>query len=148
MREIKNELFNLRRRSCTKQSTRLQTRRHWAGGLIVHEEGITIDRETDNAELELLALIEGLEYAEDGDVIYSDSEYCVKGFNLWLDGWKKKGWRRADRKQIKNRRLWQTVDALRADKYVEVEKVRAHSGVRGNEAADSLAVDAARSDIG
>ncbi|EGQ9192793.1 MULTISPECIES: ribonuclease HI [Vibrio] len=114
---------------------------------IVHEEGITIDRETDNAELELLALIEGLEYAEDGDVIYSDSEYCVKGFNLWLDGWKKKGWRRADKKQIKNRRLWQTVDALRADKYVEVKKVRAHSGVRGNEIADSLAVDAARSDI-
>ncbi|EOW6615954.1 ribonuclease HI [Vibrio fluvialis] len=114
---------------------------------IVHEEGITIDRETDNAELELLALIEGLEYAEDGDVIYSDSEYCVKGFNLWLDGWKKKGWRRADKKQIKNRRLWQTVDELRSGKYVEVEKVRAHSGVRGNEIADSLAVDAARSDI-
>lgn len=114
---------------------------------IVHEEGITIDRSTDNAELELLALIEGLEYAEDGDVIYSDSEYCVKGFNLWLDGWKKKGWRRADKKQIKNRRLWQTVDTLRADKYVEVEKVRAHSGIRGNEIADSLAVDAARNDI-
>lgn len=114
---------------------------------IVHEEGITIDRKTDNAELELLALIEGLEYAEDGDVIYSDSEYCVKGFNLWLDGWKKKGWRRADKKQIKNRRLWQTVDELRSGKYVEVEKVRAHSGVRGNEIADSLAVDAARSDI-
>lgn len=105
---------------------------------IVHEESFTINRKTDNAELE---------YAEDGDVIYSDSEYCVKGFNLWLDGWKKKGWRRADKKQIKNRRLWQTVDELRAYKYVEVEKVRAHSGVRGNEIADSLAVDAARSDI-
>lgn len=63
------------------------------------------------------------------------------------DGWKKKGWRRADKKQIKNRRLWQTVDDLRSGKYVEVEKVRAHSGVRGNEIADSLAVDAARSDI-
>ncbi|MBF4360128.1 RNase H family protein, partial [Vibrio anguillarum] len=103
---------------------------------IVHEEIITIDRETDCAELELLALIEGLEYAEDGDVIYSDNDYCVKGFNLWLDDWKKKGWRRADKKQIKNRCLWQTVDALRADKYVEVKKVRAHSGVRGNEIAD------------
>ncbi|HIF6197827.1 ribonuclease H [Vibrio parahaemolyticus] len=114
---------------------------------IVHEESFTINRKTDNAELELLALIEALEYAEDGDVIYSDSEYCVKGFNLWLDGWKKKGWRRADKIQIKNRRLWQTVDTLRADKYVEVEKVRAHSGVRGNDIADSLAVDAARSDI-
>ncbi|WP_172567369.1 ribonuclease HI [Vibrio fluvialis] len=114
---------------------------------IVHEEGITIGRETDNAELELLALIEGLEYAEDGDVIYSDNDYCVKGFNIWLDDWKDRGWRRADKKQIKNRRLSQTVDELRSGKYVEVEKVRAHSGVRGNEIADSLAVDAARSDI-
>ncbi len=46
---------------------------------IVHEESFTINRKTDNAELELLALIEVLEYAEDGDVIYSDSDYCVKG---------------------------------------------------------------------
>ncbi|MBF4277008.1 hypothetical protein EAY27_07280 [Vibrio anguillarum] len=114
---------------------------------IVHEESFTINRKTDNAELELLALIEALEYAEDGDVIYSDSDYCVKGFNIWMDDWKDRGWRRADKKQIKNRRLWQTVDALRADKYVEVIKVKAHSGVRGNEIADSLAVDAARSNI-
>ncbi|EGR0794729.1 hypothetical protein V9R51_003306 [Vibrio cholerae] len=114
---------------------------------IVHEESFTINRKTDNAELELLALIEALEYAEDGDVIYSDSDYCVKGFNIWMDDWKKKGWRKADKNPIKNRRLWQTVDALRADKYVEVIKVKAHSGVRGNEIADSLAVDAARSNI-
>ncbi|GIB60539.1 ribonuclease H [Vibrio cholerae] len=114
---------------------------------IVHEESFTINRKTDNAELELLALIEALECAEDGDVIYSDSDYCVKGFNIWMDDWKKKGWRKADKNPIKNRRLWQTVDALRADKYVEVIKVKAHSGVRGNEIADSLAVDAARSNI-
>ncbi|EOX4237519.1 RNase H family protein [Vibrio cholerae] len=43
--------------------------------------------------------------------------------------------------------MWQTVYALRSEKYVEVQKVRAYSGVRGNEIADSLAVDAARSDI-
>ncbi len=53
---------------------------------------------------------------------------------------------RADKAQSKDRRLWQTVDELRSDKYVEVEKVRANSGVRGNEVTDSLAVDAARSD--
>ncbi|MBY7834196.1 ribonuclease HI [Vibrio fluvialis] len=114
---------------------------------IVHEEGITIDRETDNAELELLALIEGLEYAEDGDVIYSDSEYCVKGFNLWLDDWKDRGWRKANKKPVKHRQLWKQVDELRSRKYVEVLKVKAHSGVRGNEIADSLAIDAARSGI-
>lgn len=52
----------------------------------------------------------------------------------------------ADKAQSKNRCLWQVVDELRSGKYVEVEKVRAHSGVRGNEVTDSLAVDAARSD--
>ncbi|MBF4257489.1 ribonuclease HI [Vibrio anguillarum] len=114
---------------------------------IVHEEIITIDRETDCAELELLALIEGLEYAEDGDVIYSDNDYCVKGFNIWLDDWKDRGWRKANKKPVKYRQLWKQVDELRSRKYVEVLKVKAHSGVRGNEIADSLAVDAARSDI-
>ncbi|ASA55915.1 ribonuclease HI [Vibrio cidicii] len=114
---------------------------------IVHEESITIDRDTDCAELELLAFIEGLEYAEDGDVIYSDSDYCVKGFNIWMDDWKDRGWRKANKKQVKHRQLWKQVDELRSRKYVEVLKVKAHSGVRGNEIADSLAVDAARSDI-
>ncbi|MDE1318197.1 hypothetical protein L9X50_09285 [Vibrio aestuarianus] len=114
---------------------------------IVHEESITIDRKTDSAELELLALVEALEYAEDGDVIYSDSDYCVKGFNIWMDDWKDRGWRRADKKPVKNRHLWQQVDELSSRKYVEVEKVKAHSGIEGNERADTLAVDAARNDI-
>ena len=114
---------------------------------IVHEESFTINRKTDNAELELLALIEALEYAEDGDVIYSDSDYCVKGFNIWMDDWKDRGWRKANKKPVKHRQLWKQVDELRSRKYVEVLKVKAHSGVRGNEIADSLAVDAARSDI-
>ncbi len=114
---------------------------------IVHEESFTINRKTDNAELELLALIEALEYAEDGDVVYSDSDYCVKGFNIWLDDWKDRGWRKANKKPVKHRQFWKQVDELRSRKYVEVLKVKAHSGVRGNEIADSLAVDAARSDI-
>ncbi len=110
---------------------------------IVHEESITINRKTDNAELELLALIEALEYAEDGDVIYSDSDYCVKGFNIWMDDWKDRGWRRADKKPVKNRKLWQQVDELSSREYVEVFKVKAHSGIEGNERADLLAVEAA-----
>jgi ribonuclease HI len=114
---------------------------------IVHEESIIIDRKTNSAELELLALVEALEYAEDGDVIYSDSDYCVKGFNIWMDDWKDRGWRRADKKPVKNRHLWQQVDELSSRKYVEVEKVKAHSGVEGDERADTLAVDAARNGI-
>jgi len=112
---------------------------------LLHEDGITVDRLTDNAELELLALIEALEYAEDGNVIYSDSEYCVKGFNEWLDNWKRKGWRKSDKKPVANRALWQQVDELRSEKYVEVIKVKAHSGIEGNERADTLAVEAALS---
>ncbi|MBF4218088.1 RNase H family protein, partial [Vibrio anguillarum] len=103
---------------------------------IVHEESITINRKTDNAELELLALIEALEYAEDGDVIYSDNDYCVKGFNIWLDDWKDRGWRKANKKPVKYRQLWKQVDELRSRKYVEVLKVKAHSGIEGNERAD------------
>ncbi|MCG6399676.1 RNase H family protein, partial [Vibrio fluvialis] len=77
---------------------------------IVHEESITIDRETDCAELELLAFIEGLEYAEDGDVIYSDNDYCVKGFNIWLeDVGGPRGWGRGGgRRRVKDRQGWKT----------------------------------------
>lgn len=64
-----------------------------------------------------------------------------------MDDWKDRGWRRADKKPVKNRQLWQQVDELSSRKYVEVEKVKAHSGIEGNERADSLASDAARNDI-
>ncbi|WP_342607746.1 RNase H family protein [Vibrio tritonius] len=107
------------------------------------KKGLTIERDTNNAELDLMALQEALEYSEDGDVIYSTSDYCVKGFNDWLDGWKSKGWRKSDRKPVQNRQLWQVVDELRSRKYVEVRKVKAHSGIRGNEIANSLAIEAA-----
>ena len=111
---------------------------------LIDSYSITVNRATDNAEQELMALVEGLEYAADGDIIYSDSEFCVKGYNEWLDGWKTKGWRKADKKSVAYPGLWQQVDALRKDKDVEVVKVRAHSGVEGNEKADSLASMAAR----
>lgn len=122
-------------------------------GIAVYDEdnylidglSVTIDRATDNAELELMALMEGLEYAADGDVIYSDSAFCVKGYNEWLDGWKARGWRKANKKPVAYRELWQQVDELRGEKYVEVIKVKAHCGIEGNEKADVLASIAARS---
>ncbi len=111
----------------------------------VDERMVTVKRAIDSTELELMALVEGLEYADDGDVIYSDSEFCVKGYNEWLNGWKAKGWRKANKKPVAYRHLWQQVDTLRAEKYVEVVKVRANSGIEGNERADALAFMAARS---
>jgi len=114
---------------------------------IVYENGITVGNPNNHVELELMALVEALEYAEDDDVVYSDSEYCVKGFNEWLDNWKRKGWRKSDRKPVANRALWKRVDELRSDKYVEVVKVRAHSGNKGNENADALAFAAAQNQM-
>ncbi|MCW8347591.1 ribonuclease HI [Vibrio sp. ZSDZ65] len=110
---------------------------------LIHTDSTTINRPTDNAELELIALVEGLEFANDGDTVYSDNEYCVKGYNEWLDGWKAKGWRKANNKPIANRELWQLVDTLRSRKFVHVVKVKAHAGIEGNEKADKLATQAA-----
>jgi ribonuclease HI len=110
---------------------------------LIHTESITIHRATDNAELELMALVEGLEYANDGDTVYSDSEYCVKGYNEWLDNWKARGWRKANNKPIANRELWQQIDTLRAMRFIQVVKVKAHAGIDGNEKADALATQAA-----
>ncbi|MCG9702996.1 reverse transcriptase-like protein [Vibrio natriegens] len=111
---------------------------------LLHCSSLVIDRPTDNAELELMALVEGLELANNGDTIYSDSAFCVKGYNEWLDGWKAKGWRKANNKPVAFLELWLQVDRLRAQKYVHIAKVKAHAGIEGNEKADELAVKAAR----
>ncbi|ODS04414.1 ribonuclease HI [Vibrio scophthalmi] len=97
-------------------------------GLVAYDElGQLIDQQclpmlgyTSNTDLELIALVDCMQYARDGDVIYTSSDFCVRGFNEWIDTWKKKGWRKSDKKPVANRELWQQVDALRAEKYVEV----------------------------
>ncbi|MEL0610325.1 RNase H family protein [Vibrio echinoideorum] len=58
---------------------------------LVDESNLSIGGVTDSSELELIALIEAMAYTRDGDCLYSSSEYCVKGFNEWLDNWKEKG---------------------------------------------------------
>lgn len=80
---------------------------------------------SSNTELELIALVECLQYARDGDIIYTSSDFCVRGFNEWIDTWKQKGWRKSDKKPVANRSLWQQVDVLRAEKYVEVIRATA-----------------------
>ncbi|EPW6727226.1 ribonuclease HI [Vibrio parahaemolyticus] len=97
-------------------------------GLVVYDKaGELMDQQclpmqgyTSNTELELIALVECMQYARDGDVIYTSSDFCVRGFNEWIDTWKQKGWRKSDKKPVANRALWQQVDAIRAEKYVEV----------------------------
>ncbi|MEZ8104168.1 RNase H family protein [Vibrio cortegadensis] len=93
-------------------------------GQLVDENNLLVGEIADSAELELIALIEAMAYARDGDCLYSSSEYCVKGFNEWLDNWKAKEWRKSDKKSVANSHLWKRIDKLRASKFVEVR--RAH----------------------
>ncbi|HAS3030131.1 TPA: ribonuclease HI [Vibrio parahaemolyticus] len=92
-------------------------------GELMDQQCLPMEGYTSNTELELIALVECMQYARDGDVIYTSSDFCARGFNEWIDTWKKKGWRKSDKKPVANRDLWQQVDVLRAEKYVEVNRV-------------------------
>ncbi|WP_024598688.1 RNase H family protein [Pseudoalteromonas sp. TAE56] len=96
---------------------------------------------SNRLELELSALAFGLKHASDGDIIYSSSDYCVDGFNDWLAGWKRRDWRKANKKPITNEDLWRLVDKLSANKHIEVRKADNRSA--GKHAAYRYALAAA-----
>lgn len=98
---------------------------------------------TTNNRCEMLAVIKALELAEAEDVIHTDNEIVARGYNEWLKGWKLKGWKNANKKPVANQDLWQRIDKLKQEKPMVVVKwVRGHSGIYGNELADSLATEA------
>lgn len=106
-------------------------------------------RMTTNNRMELLAVIRGLEALKLAMTVdlYSDSQYVLKGLSEWLNGWKRAGWKTADRKPVKNQDLWQRLDVLIQTHAVRFHWVRGHSGHPDNERCDALAVaarDAAR----
>ena len=71
--------------------------------------------------------------------LFTDSIYVRDGVTKWIHGWKKNGWRTADKKPVKNVELWQRLDAARAPHQVDWIWVKGHSGHAGNERADELA---------
>jgi ribonuclease HI len=71
--------------------------------------------------------------------LYTDSQYVQKGISAWIRQWKRRGWRTADRKPVKNVDLWQRLDELAAVHDVEWHWVRGHAGHIENERADKLA---------
>ena len=96
---------------------------------------------TTNNRMELTAVIESLRLLKRRTpvAIYTDSNYVKDGITSWIHGWKKRGWRTADNKPVKNIELWQQLDALVASHAVEWHWVRGHNGDPGNERADALA---------
>jgi ribonuclease HI len=71
--------------------------------------------------------------------IYTDSEYVRNGIMTWIHNWKRRGWRTADGKAVKNIELWQRLDALVQQHDVAWHWVKGHAGDPGNERADALA---------
>jgi len=101
------------------------------------------DIATTNNRMELMAAIQGLSALNRrcNVSVYTDSEYVRRGISEWLANWKKRGWKTANRKPVKNEDLWRKLDELAAQHDIEWYWVKGHAGNPGNERADQLAND-------
>ena len=102
------------------------------------------EKDTTNNRMEMMAVIVALEALTRPCkvTITTDSQYVLKGMTEWLAGWKKKNWKTASRKPVKNVDLWQRMDAAAQIHSLEWVWVRGHQGHLENERADQLAVTA------
>jgi ribonuclease HI len=99
------------------------------------------ERETTNNRMELTAVIEGLRALTRSCPvrITTDSQYVMKGVTEWMPNWKRRGWRTAAKKPVKNKDLWEALDRELQRHQVEWRWVKGHSGHAENERADALA---------
>lgn len=104
---------------------------------------------TTNNRMELMAAIVALEaLKEDCDVVIStDSQYVRQGITQWIHNWKKRGWKTADKKPVKNVDLWKRLDAALSHHTIKWEWVKGHAGHPENERCDELARAAAMNPI-
>lgn len=100
--------------------------------------------QTTNNRMELTAAIAALEQLKRPCRVSltTDSQYVRKGITEWLPNWKRRGWKTADRKPVKNADLWKRLDEAAAGHTVEWHWVRGHTGHPENEMADRLANEA------
>jgi len=96
---------------------------------------------TTNNRMELMAAIAALETLKRPSqvVLTTDSQYVKRGITEWLADWKRRGWKTADRKPVKNIDLWQRLDEAVTRHTVRWHWVRGHTGHVENERADALA---------
>ena len=96
---------------------------------------------TTNNRMELTAAIEALEALKGPSEVdlYTDSNYLRDGITSWIKGWKKNGWRTADRKPVKNAELWERLEQAASRHTVRWHWVKGHVGHDANERADELA---------
>lgn len=121
-------------------------------GVVVVEEGKIAqelggyEKETTNNRMELVAVIEALEYVIKNQekkevVIHADSTYVLGGVTTWIHNWEKNGWKTANKKEVLNQDLWRALIALVRvfEGSLSWEKVKGHSGHVFNERADEIA---------
>jgi ribonuclease HI len=96
---------------------------------------------TTNNRMELMAAISALEALKRPSrvALHTDSEYLRNGISTWIQGWKQRGWKTADRKPVKNLDLWQRLDRAQSSHQVTWHWLKGHAGHAENEQADALA---------
>ena len=101
------------------------------------------EKNTTNNRMEMMATIKALEAIKPNYtgkvVLFTDSTYVLKGITEWIHGWKKRGWKKSDKKPVVNKDLWMRLDELNAAREVDWQWVKGHAGDIGNERADELA---------
>lgn len=99
------------------------------------------EAETTNNRMELMAAIQALEGLNRACAVklHTDSKYVLQGITEWMHNWKKRGWKTAANKPVKNEDLWRRLDQAMQRHQVEWIWVKGHAGHDGNERADSLA---------
>ena len=122
------------------------------GALMIARDGDAVVKErplnggeqlTTNNRMELLAAISALESLSRASAItvVTDSQYVKNGVTTWIHGWKRNGWRTAQKKPVKNEDLWKRLDEAQARHTVTWAWVKGHAGHPENERADELARD-------
>ncbi len=99
------------------------------------------EAETTNNRMELMAAIIGLESLKESCkvTLTTDSKYVMSGITDWINNWKKRGWKTASRKSVKNEDLWRRLDDVNQQHEIHWQWVKGHSGHRENELVDALA---------
>lgn len=102
------------------------------------------ERDTTNNRMELQAAISALESLSRSCQVklVTDSRYLMDGVQSWLPNWKKRGWKTASKKPVKNEDLWRKLDVLTSQHEIDWQWVKGHSGHVENELVDRLANDA------
>ena len=112
------------------------------GAQIVKERELSGgEADTTNNRMELMAAISALETLSRVSeiTVVTDSTYVKNGVTQWIHGWKRNGWRTADKKPVKNADLWQRLDTAQARHTVHWQWIKGHAGHAENERADELA---------